>query len=309
MEQSEAIITVVIPVRNRADVVTRTLDSVLAQRVRPLRLIVVDNGSTDTSQQVVADWIDAHAAPGFCIEFLSQPKPGANAARNLGLEAVSTPWTLFFDSDDVMLPGHLERVIQGIKDHPEADVLGWDVMGYAPDGSDRIQRFETQNAPWHNIMHGSMATQRYCARTDLFRTAGGWDETLSTWDDIELATRILSKKPCLVKLRGEPLVKMFRSEQSITGPSFAASADNCCRALKQMARVYPRLGPISHVAMKAVILAADSVRDGRADAVNIFKEALRTEPRAFNRMAYRLAYRWRMLGLRGAARVFKPLLR
>lgn len=309
MKLSEAILTVVIPVYNRADVVTRTLDSVFAQDVRPLKLIVVDNGSTDATPEVLSRWCAAHQNADFKVTLLSEPRRGANAARNRGLAAVDTPWTLFFDSDDVMLPGHLERVHRGIKAHAEADVLGWDVLGYTPDVDEKIQPFYAENAAWHNLMHASMATLRYCARTELFRSSGGWSEALSTWDDIEFATRILSRKPRLVKLHGEPLVKIYRSAQSITGPNFAASMDHSCRALREIAGVYPQLGPLSHVSMKAVILAADSVRDGCSDAVRLYKETLASEPSAMNRLAYRLAYGWRRAGMRGAARLFKPLLR
>ena len=54
-------VTVIVPVRNRSGVIVRCLDSVVAQTYAAVRLIVVDNGSTDDSRSVVADWLETHA--------------------------------------------------------------------------------------------------------------------------------------------------------------------------------------------------------------------------------------------------------
>lgn len=301
-------ISIVIPVYNRAGIVARTLDSVAAQTARPLRVILVDNASTDASRQVLDAWASAHSAPGFEVTVLEERKKGAACARNRGLEAVETPWTMFFDSDDVMLPGHLERVLRAIEEYPDVDIFGWDVRTFSPSGSELSTRFEASELVWHNIMHGSMATLRYCARTECFRRAGGWCESLGTWDDIELGTRLLALNPRVRKLEGERTVEVFVSEESITGPSFAASMEQCVRALGEIEKHYP--GPLSHVRMKGVILAADCALDGRRrEGRELLGRLVGEEPRAVNRLAYRLAYLYRRLRLRGAAIIFKPLLR
>lgn len=309
MKCHEAIISIVIPVYDRVGVVARTLDSVFAQTARPLQLILVDNASTDGSGDLLRRWAAQHDAPGFGVRVLTEAQPGAARARNCGLRAVDTPWTMFFDSDDVMLPGHVARVLEAVDRYPQADILGWDVVAYGADGKVRTLPFEPAGTAWHNLMHGALATQRYCARTDLFRRAGGWCDSLGTWDDIELGTRLLCLNPQIVKLNGEPTVEVHYSAESVSGPSYAASMEKSMIALSEIARNYGQLGSLSHVRLKQTILAADCVRDGRADARALLDDALHSEPLPLNRLMYRLAYAYRRAGGRGAARILKPLLR
>ena len=84
-EQALERVSVVIPTHNRAQTLPRTLESVWAQTHRPIELILVDDGSTDATPQVVADWAARHeAAPYFVVRSLYQDNAGANAARNRG---------------------------------------------------------------------------------------------------------------------------------------------------------------------------------------------------------------------------------
>lgn len=309
MKRPETQISVVIPVYNRAGIVGRTLDSVAAQSARPLEVILVDNASTDGSGALLREWAGHNTAPDFRVRVLDECRRGAACARNRGLEAVETPWTMFFDSDDVMLPGHIDRILTAIEAYPEVDLFGWDVCAYGVGGKPAILPFEPRHLAWHNIMHGSLATQRYCARTELFRRAGGWCDRLGTWDDIELGTRLLTLRPCVMKLSGAPAVEMYHSSESVSGPSYAASMEQSLLALRETALSYASLGPLSHLLLKQAVLAADCVRDGRSDASVLLDDAFAREKYRRNRMAYRLAYLYRLAGGRGAARLFKPLLK
>ena len=70
-------VSVVVPVRDRAEIVCRTLESIENQTYRPIHLIVVDNGSRDETLRVVSDWKYAHEAEGFKITILLESTPGA----------------------------------------------------------------------------------------------------------------------------------------------------------------------------------------------------------------------------------------
>ncbi len=309
MSRSVAQISIVIPVYNRADVVCRTLESVFDQTARPLHVVLVDNGSTDGSEALVREWALRVGSDDFVVKVLCESERGAGNARNRGLAEVETPWTMFFDSDDVMLPDHVSRVLRAIGGNPDVDVFGWDLRAFGPDGVERRLLFEPDSLPWHNLMHGAMSTLRYCARTELFRKAGGWCGGLSTWDDIEFGTRILLHRPKVMKLEGAPTAEIFYSPESQSGPSFAATAAKCLRALDEIAKSYEALGPLSHVRLKKAILAADCLRDGMESAPEILRDVLACEPVLSNRVLYRLVYTYRLCGGRGAARIVKPLLR
>ncbi|MDE6377149.1 MAG: glycosyltransferase family 2 protein [Duncaniella sp.] len=207
-------ITVVIPVFNREATLPSTLASVDAQKRRHDRVILVDNGSTDTSLSIITDW----ASTRPYVTVLTEPKAGACAARNRGLREVITEWTMFFDSDDLMLPNHVADFVKGIERHPDCDLLGRDTWIDYPDGKAVTGYFMCRFSPmlW-NLWRGSLATQRYVARTELFRRAGGWDESIFGWNDLELGVRLILAGARMAKLTGKPSVKVRFQEVSITG--------------------------------------------------------------------------------------------
>lgn len=301
-------LTIVIPVYNRAQVLTRTLDSVLAQSFRPLRLIIVDNNSTDNSVRVAREWIEANRSAGFSAELLHEHSPGAAAARNRGLQAVTSEYTMFFDSDDLMLPGHVSRAMEAFTSAEKPDIAGWDVEYRRPDGSRAIKHFADMDLQWNNIMHGSMSTLRYAARTSLFRQAGGWNPLSRGWDDIELGARLLRLSPKIIKLHGAPSVAVFSSAQSITGTDFSHCAGVWENTLAMMRATLSPLGLASYAGCRAAILAGCYRREGACTAARtLLHDTLACEPSSLRRLAYRMAYAWTACRLRGAARLVRPL--
>jgi glycosyltransferase involved in cell wall biosynthesis len=112
-----ASIDVVLPVRDRAATVGRAIDSVLAQTVGGARLIVVDDGSTDGTADVLASY-------GTRITVLRQDGAGAYPARNLALRASNAELVAFIDSDDEWLPERLERQLPLLQRPEVALVFG-----------------------------------------------------------------------------------------------------------------------------------------------------------------------------------------
>jgi glycosyltransferase involved in cell wall biosynthesis len=94
-------VSVIIPVKNRAELLRKTLDNLLAQSKKPEEIIVVDDHSTDGIQLVIFDYITD------CI-FLNNKGKGPGAARNLGLSVATGKYIQFFDSDDLMTKNKLE---------------------------------------------------------------------------------------------------------------------------------------------------------------------------------------------------------
>jgi glycosyltransferase involved in cell wall biosynthesis len=113
-------VAVVMPSFNRAALVTRALDSVLGQRVRPRELILVDDASTDATVQVVQDW---SARTGFPvrIERLAT-NGGVAAARNRGIFLARSRYIAFLDTDDEHLPHTLQKLVRALDAHPGAVV-------------------------------------------------------------------------------------------------------------------------------------------------------------------------------------------
>src|SRR5687767_12506309 len=87
-------VSVVVPTYNRAELLQRTVQSILAQTVPALEVVVVDDGSTDHTP-------DACAGFGGSIRYLRQENQGLSMARNKGIEASRGDWIAFCDSDDL----------------------------------------------------------------------------------------------------------------------------------------------------------------------------------------------------------------
>ncbi|CAM5762345.1 hypothetical protein LMIY3S_00442 [Labrys miyagiensis] len=98
--------SVVIPTYNRAGVIRRTLDSVLAQTFDDFEVVVVDDGSKDDLASVIATFEDPR------IRYVWQENGGGGAARNRGIDEARGRYVAFLDSDDVFLPDHLSVMHQ-----------------------------------------------------------------------------------------------------------------------------------------------------------------------------------------------------
>src|SRR5690554_3978886 len=115
MSDEQFLISIIIPTYNRAHLIGETLDSVLAQTYQNWECIVVDDGSTDNTDEVMA----AYMAKDARFQYHHRPKdrlPGGNAARNYGFEVSKGEYIQWFDSDDLMLPEKLEMKVSSLLD-------------------------------------------------------------------------------------------------------------------------------------------------------------------------------------------------
>ena len=110
-------VSVIIPCHNRAELIGQTLDSALAQTVLPREVIVVDDGSTDATGQVVAGYAQR---TGGRVRLVRQANAGPSAARNRGLEEATGEYLAFLDADDLWLADKLERCLAMLAADEEA---------------------------------------------------------------------------------------------------------------------------------------------------------------------------------------------
>lgn len=306
------LVTVVVPVFNRETVVYKTLDSIARQSARPISVILVDNNSTDNSLQILNRWKEENNAPDFSVKILSQPIPGAAAARNMGLQAVETKWVMFFDSDDYMHPNHISRALQTAQENPQADIIGWDNLYHIGKKTIRC-KFHTKKPQWHSLFGGSMATLRYFAKTELIKKAGAWNNDVRFWDDIELGIRLLKLKPTLVHAGKEITVDVFLSPDSISVDSDGANLDRMEMPLNIMAANLPPQNAIwaDYVRMVEAgnVLAhqSNATSQAKTKAKKLAKKVL---SRALGKHKFLLwtTFLYRKLGFRGHAIFLRPLI-
>lgn len=299
------VITVVIPVYNRRDLVARTLESLRVQTAPAFDVVLVDNGSTDGTKAVLDRWAMENSSPERPIKVLCEDTPGACAARNKGLSTCSTPWILFFDSDDEMLPQHIERVLKGIECHPQADVLVWNVQY----GAKTVKKFHTGHILWYNMFEGNFATQRWATRTDIVHAAGAWNNDVKLWDDIELGARILAQNPDIVHLGKELSVIVHPHNQSISANNDGDYIRRMEAPLRSLAEHMPAKNRIWADYVR-IIAAGNTRRTANNDTVRRAAEdcaaaVIRRAPSAWHRLMLRATYHFRRLGGRGQNIILK----
>ena len=202
-------ITIVIPIYNRKDYIRKTLESIDEK----YPLILVDNGSTDGSFELCSEIVSQRKH----TILVTEPKPGAAAARNKGLSMCQTRWVYFFDSDDIFtgLP------------------MSWNVdsdMVFFPtcidvNGQLRTRGYQVPAAPHVHILNSMLNTQGMIFRTEFLRVLGGWNESCLLWDDWELGLRVLLHHAKADYVTKQPYHVISLHSDSITGDSLSSRAD------------------------------------------------------------------------------------
>lgn len=168
--------TVVIPYYNEAHWLPATLDSLARQTHRPFRLILVDNGSTDSGPRLAAEW--AARTPHIETRLLEQQVPGQVHALKLGIDLVETEYLAIADADTIYPPHYLETATRHLDSAP-ATTIGFIAhdCGPNPHGlGERLGRFLYTHIVPHLLprqAHGG--GYAHLMRTAPFRAAGGYD--------------------------------------------------------------------------------------------------------------------------------------
>jgi glycosyltransferase involved in cell wall biosynthesis len=183
-------VSVVIPTRNRAGLLAQTLRSVAEQTAPVARVIVADDGSTDSTGDLVREAGVTH---------VRNPNGGwgAAGARNAGLARVQTEYVTFLDSDDLLLPGAIESLLPALRRRPEAPFCfgrglaaarlpeGWTPRGaIGPDGR------EVEALLGSLYARNSVPSSGALVRTEMARDIGGWDPAIRFVEDHDFWVRL-----------------------------------------------------------------------------------------------------------------------
>lgn len=123
-------ITVIIPLYNKRSEIASTLRSVLAQSVQPREIIVVDDGSTDGSAEIV----ESMATP--LVRLIRQENSGVSAARNRAMREATTRWVSLLDGDDMWDEHYLSTIVEMIRRWPQCGA--YSTAFYIDDGRQRV---------------------------------------------------------------------------------------------------------------------------------------------------------------------------
>ncbi|HKR64508.1 MAG TPA: glycosyltransferase family 2 protein [Thermoanaerobaculia bacterium] len=162
------LVTTIIPVYNRARMLREAVESVLAQTYRPIEILVVDDGSTDSTGATADDLAAKHPEE---IRVLHQPNRGVAMAREAARVVASGEFIQHLDSDDVLYPRKFELQVAGLNAHPECGAsYGW-TRGIRPDGSVNPTPERGTGTKYDTMFPRMLATRFWHTPTPLYRAS------------------------------------------------------------------------------------------------------------------------------------------
>lgn len=207
------LITVIIPSYNCEAYIDQTLDSVLAQNLDGVEILVVDDGSTDRTREIVA----ARGAP---VRLLSQENAGVCAARNHGIREARGHFVCLMDHDDYWYPHKLASQVELMQAHPEVGVVysafilwnrGEDGLFPSPCSYDLgPEGVDPDYSGWiyHQFLIDCwMLTSTAMFRAEVFERCGVFDESLPYSEDWDLWLRISQEYPFIQQKRATTLYR------------------------------------------------------------------------------------------------------
>lgn len=264
-----AIVSIITPSFNREDLVAETLQSIQAQTYPHWENIIVDDGSTDRTKEIVASF----AARDLRFKLFDRAghRKGACTCRNEGVGRSSGKYVMFLDTDDVIEPFCIEQRVAAMESRPELDFaifpglmfekvphdlgLWWNV----DKDEDELSRQFTQDA----ICQGTGVLWR----KDAFERIGMWDDRLMLWQDIDLFFRAYIQGYRYAKFFSLPpdlhnrITPMSLSRGSFLAPAKTASR---CEVVKRAVRLLEENG------------LGDRRREGRFMTAEIISGAARS---------------------------------
>lgn len=184
-------VCVIVPTYNRAEYLGEALESILAQTCPPARIIVVDDGSTDDTQAVVARF-------GTKIQYVKKENGGKPSAVNLAVRKTQSAYLLIADDDDLLFPDAIEQVIAPLEADPDLGFSNGGLCYFRDDPE--LGQIETQRPSMTHAEKGhhfeallmgySMHLNATLVRRWCFDSLGGLDESFNRSEDYDFMLRL-----------------------------------------------------------------------------------------------------------------------
>ena len=186
-------VSVVVPTFNRAHLVVDALESAIQQSQLPLEIIIIDDGSTDETENVVKEWM-GNQSSDVVVHYIKQTNQGGSAARNHGIRLAKGEFIAFLDSDDVWHREKLERQVNVMETSARIGGVycGLRHVEMATESTyDPVRSYPRGNLLEQLLIRDVTApTSTYLVRREVFDKVGTFDETLDARQDWDLWIRL-----------------------------------------------------------------------------------------------------------------------
>jgi glycosyltransferase involved in cell wall biosynthesis len=192
--------SVVIPLYNKERHIQRAVNSVLAQTFKDFELIIVDDGSTDSSLNIVQNYDDKR------IRLIQQKNAGECAARNTGIRNSHYDLVAFLDADDAWRPEYLKTILDLSQNFPEAGAYSTNYKRVDPNGREYYAKIKAiPSGKWegiipdyfHSIALGEspITPRTACIRKEVFYEIGKFKEGVKLYGDLDMWARLVTHYP------------------------------------------------------------------------------------------------------------------
>lgn len=197
MQQNTPQFSIVVPTFNRAGVITKTLRSIKEQTLDKWETLVVDDGSSDNTREIIEKWRSDDKRFSYLLN--STGNQGACASRNLGLQRARGEYIIFLDSDDQLLPDALNQRLALLEANSSIDFivtpgavaitesLQPDLLWNIETNIEPLVRFLNFDSPWQTA--GATWRLKTLKANNIL-----WDNKLSVWQDVDFHLQALMKK-------------------------------------------------------------------------------------------------------------------
>ena len=228
--------SIVIPTYNRAAFLPKAIESVLAQTYTDWELIIIDDGSTDNTKEVVSRYSDSR------ITYIYQENAERSAARNNGIMHVTGEYVCFLDSDNYMKPDRLEKLSAFIAKENKSACYYTDIeYNDVAQGSVKIKKGKEYPFPMDVdlLIQDIIATPQLCCATEILRKHQ-FNPSLSIGEDMELLFRITADYPLIYIPNQATVVEVEHEGRSVAFANKSKASEKELKTLKLMfAKPYP----------------------------------------------------------------------
>ncbi len=232
-------VCVIIPCYNTARFIDETVRSALSQTYQPIDILVVDDGSTDNSPDIV------RAIPG--VRWMGQKNQGVSEARNTGMRATTAEFVVFLDADDRLMPHAVEVGVRELLAHPEAGLVYGGARQIDAQGNIQSEHFEpVTNAGYERILSGWSFVPPAIAvfRRSALDAAGTFNKAMQPTEDNDMYLRVSALFP--IHCHNQIVADYRHHENNASGASSARTLRAVLRTLdgqRDWVRKHPEFKP------------------------------------------------------------------
>ena len=182
-------VSVIIPTYNRADYIARAIESVLHGDYENVEVIVIDDGSTDNTEEIVSEYIERDSR----IIYVKQENGGIGRARNTGLQKASGFFVTFLDSDDKFIHWRISKFVEYMNQNKDIDFCSSDIwIEFGHTKTKKSFRFLTKKPVSFFLTRigSTFSGMNLFTRLDFVKSKiGFFSETINHWEDVDFIVR------------------------------------------------------------------------------------------------------------------------